>query len=164
MLQLSRKDVANLRLSSIYWRQLPQLYFHHLVLTEMPWLWEILSIASKDMDWHALWLRLSASDGANNLDQEERGFAPAYREQVSATIREELKGHPDFHNELHARLPGVVKMTEERVEAEKRSGRWEVKGRVSEIKGLRNRRRIWEDVEEILRRIGELPNEEDWEA
>lgn len=39
--QFSRQDVANLRLVSPAFKQLPQNYFRHLVETEMPWLWEV---------------------------------------------------------------------------------------------------------------------------
>ena len=69
---LSRRDVANLRLASLSFVQLPQTYFHQLVKTEMPWVWEIESLQPNQIDGHELWRKLSAADGGPCKDEEER--------------------------------------------------------------------------------------------
>ena len=82
---LGSKDIANLRLATPVFRQLPTILFRRLFLEDMPWLFEMqdLDVASVNWyDWYCKW----------------------------------------------------------------KSG-WE------DVKGLRNRRRIWRDIEEIVSRI-----------
>jgi hypothetical protein len=43
LFHLESKDVANLRLASHAFRQLPIYFWRHLTLKEMPWLWEAWS-------------------------------------------------------------------------------------------------------------------------
>lgn len=82
---LGSKDIANLRLATPAFRQLPTILFRRLLLEDMPWLFEVkdLNVASVDWyDWYCKWKSC----------------------------------HED-------------------------------------VKGLRNRMRIWRDVEEIVKRI-----------
>lgn len=82
---LGSKDIANLRLATPVFRQLPTILFRRLFLENMPWLFEVrdLDIARIDWyDWYCTW---------------KNGWG--------------------------------------------------------DLKGLRNRRRIWQDVEEIVTRI-----------
>lgn len=88
---LGSKDIANLRLATPAFRQLPTILFRRLLLEDMPWLYEMkdLEVASVDWyDWYCKW-KLCCED----------------------------------------------------------------------VKGLRNRRRIWRDVEEIVRMIQGLRKE-----
>ena len=91
----SSKDIANLRLASRAFRQIPIIQFRRFVIEEMPWLWEAVDFPIAETDWYRL-----------------------YR---------------------------MVKFC------------W------VDLKGLKNRRRIWKDVEEIVRRIGNIEWEEDEE-
>lgn len=74
---LERRDVANLRLSSKAFSQLPQTYFRQLIEKEMPWVWELHDTHSgtepkRGIDWFALWNKLSASDGGDCVDEQKR--------------------------------------------------------------------------------------------
>lgn len=88
---LGSKDIANLRLATPVFRQLPTILFRRLFLEDMPWLYKMkdLDVASVDWyDWYCKW----KSDG-------------------------------------------------------------------EDLKGLRNRRRIWRDVEGIVSRIQKFRKE-----
>lgn len=63
--QISRQDVANLRLVSPAFEQLPQTYFCQLVETEMPWLWEVSNLPKHQIDFYRLWCRLHEADGGS---------------------------------------------------------------------------------------------------
>ena len=83
--KLSSKDIANLRLVSRAFRQLPKLLFMKLLREDMPWLWEVEDYDAGNTNWFSLYQM--------------------------------------------------------------------VKGCWLNIKGLKNRQRIWKDVEEVVRRI-----------
>lgn len=112
---LSRRDVANLRLTSKIFSQLPQSYFRQLIRKEMPWLWELDEMQSGEkaqrgnIDWYSLWCKLSVADGGDRQDEVDRsnGVEPAVDRQ------------------------GL------------------------DIKGLRNRRMIWRDVNMVLDMMAE---------
>ncbi|KAI6844494.1 hypothetical protein KC340_g6380 [Hortaea werneckii] len=70
--RLSRQDVANIRLVSPAFKQLPQSYFRHLVETEMPWLWEVSELPKHLIDFYRLWCRLHEADGGSQEDLHER--------------------------------------------------------------------------------------------
>ena len=83
---LSSKDIANLRLATRAFRQIPHLQFRRLLLEDMPWMWEVEEIRTGEVaDWH----------------------------QLYCAIKFDWAG----------------------------------------LKGLQNRKRIWNDAEEIVRRI-----------
>lgn len=71
---LERNDVANLRLCSKVFSQLPQSYFRQLIWREMPWFWEIdeLQASRRGIDWYSLWNRLAVADGGDCSDEEAR--------------------------------------------------------------------------------------------
>lgn len=162
---LDTRDVANLRLSSRPFRQLPQSYFRRLVLDEMPWVWEVSSLAdpARDTDWHQLWLRLCGADGGVCKDEEERSWLRDVRARALQRVQDELKakgwdwGNPEFHEKVQAEAPDYDDQAREEIREAYASGRWPGK-KATELKGLRNRRRVWRDVEEILRRI-EIKNQ-----
>ncbi|CAD6584366.1 MAG: hypothetical protein ASARMPRED_001748 [Alectoria sarmentosa] len=83
---LGSKDIANLRLATPVFRQLPTLLFRRLLLEDMPWLFEVKDLDMARIDWYE-WYCTWKNGGGGDL------------------------------------------------------------------KGLRNRRRIWRDVEEIVSRI-----------
>ena len=82
---LGSKDIANLRLATPVFRQLPSILFRRLIFEDMPWLFEVKDLDVARVDWYDCYCFSKLACGA--------------------------------------------------------------------MKGLRNRRRIWRDVEEIVRRI-----------
>lgn len=111
---LEGRDVANLRLTSKIFSQLPQSLFKELIRKEMPWVWEMDDLQSGEkvkhgIDWYLLWCKLASADGGNCSDEADRskGVQPA-------VDRTEL-----------------------------------------DIKGLRNRRMIWRDIDMVLDMMAE---------
>lgn len=152
-------DVASLRLASAAFRQLPQSYFHGLVLRNMPWIWEAQTLARSDTDWHKLWCQLSSADGGSLQDEQEREWLRKTRRAAYLRVREELKtrdiswGNPEYHKTFNELKPNFDDEADAEVKKAYAEGR--IKGKKgTEINGLRNRRRIWRDCEEIVRRIG----------
>ena len=88
---LGSKDIANLRLATPVFRQLPTIMFRRLLLEDMPWFFEVKDLDVAKYDWYEFYCALKSS--------------------------------------------------------------WK------DLKGVRNRRRIWRDLEEILRRIDEFRKE-----
>ncbi|CAJ2505972.1 Uu.00g001020.m01.CDS01 [Anthostomella pinea] len=159
---LDRSDVANMRLASRGFGQLPQTYFHQLISFDMPWLWEVEFMKDKIMDWHALWRKLSAADGGSDVDDKERKrwhdtLAEKYaglqeevnRESLAYASVEWFKRWDTIHDEALAETEAIDEV-----------GMWPAR-KTGELRGLRNRRRIWGDLEEIMRRIARLPPDEE---
>lgn len=93
---LESQDVANLRLCSRTFSQLPQTYFKHLIGRKMPWVWELhdnhsVSETKRGVDWFSLWNQLSASDGGSCADEKERA-ACVGDESHSYDGKVEIKG------------------------------------------------------------------------
>ena len=88
---LGSNDVANLRLATPVFRQLPTILFRRLILEDMPWLFEVKDLDAAKVNWYDCYCTVKSS--------------------------------------------------------------W------MDLKGLRNRKRIWQDVEEIVTRIENLRKE-----
>ena len=88
---LGSKDIANLRLATPVFRQLPTILFRRLFLEDMPWLFEMGDLDVASVDWYEWYCKWKSDWG--------------------------------------------------------------------DLKGLRNRRRIWRDVEEIVSRIEKFRKE-----
>ena len=85
---LGSKDIANLRLATPVFRQLPTIMFRRLLMEDMPWLFEVEGLDVAKFDWYEFYCAMKSSS--------------------------------------------------------------------KNLKGLRNRKRIWQDLEEIIRRIDDL--------
>jgi len=166
-LYLARSDIANLRLASASFRQLPQLYFQNLVRTEMPWIWE-LDTSEGRCDWYMLWCKLHAADGGAGMDEKERQWLEDVRRRkldALDKVQEEYrksKSRPrtlDLKEDRKRRVKKVEEEADAEIKAGYESGMWPPRT-INELRGLRNRRRIWEDLEEIVRRISALPPDE----
>ena len=56
--QLSARDIANLRSVTPAYRQLSMSVFRHLILHEMPWLWEARYLPVGSTDWYFLYTKM----------------------------------------------------------------------------------------------------------
>ena len=164
LMLLDPKDVAALRLASASFMQLPQTYFRHLIKTAMPWFWEIDDLQGQPVDWAKLWSRLSCSDGGAGLDEQQRDFElktlsgvrrfEAWRAEINELGID--RTNPKYMELWTQRNEEAETEADEINRKVRETGRWSTKREMTEIKGLRNRRRIWGDVEEILNRIERL--------
>jgi hypothetical protein len=166
MLQLPYRAVANLRLASHSFCQLPQAYFRHLIITEMPWFWEIESLRPKQVNWHKLWCSLSAADGGSQADERERKWLDYAKHPRSGTwdwLIGEMSEDERMRYDIQPRsCPGEAypdskdmerRLAPLRKERLKTGRHWP---KFTELKGLRNRRRIYGDVQDVLHEISGL--------
>ncbi|CAM1502624.1 Fc.00g074000.m01.CDS01 [Cosmosporella sp. VM-42] len=168
MLNLSFKDVANLRLASRAFRQIPQSLIYNLTLCETPWLYEA---------WSSLPISFWATTTAKILKKEAESvnYKMMRVREVLQVLRQEaarLDDEPGYNEEA------IDAVKQQLAELEKESLRptasppllipsetdwyrlWtELNRNFEKLPGLRNRRRIWEDCEEILYRIGQRREE-----
>lgn len=154
----SRVDIANLRLASRAFRQLPQRLFRDLLLHHRPWLWEA-------------WCDLSYSHWSNTsakaLKKQEEKWQ-ARQEIIDHSLGVLNADDPDNEAAMAALRAQADEITAERAEAcvSVAAGRlaenetdwygvynWLQRPKPKWPKGLRNRRRIWQDCGYILDRI-----------
>ncbi|KAI9046062.1 F-box protein [Aspergillus affinis] len=143
---LGSRDIANLRLASRAYEQLPVGLWYRLIREEMPWLWEAWDETERGHR-PSLWTSVTAN-GARLLNQR--------RQHYTRVLREE--GHVDnLDDALDYLLPWPESATPSH-KLPRGQTNWyqlytEVKRNWPQLKGLRNRQRIWEDVDEIIYRI-----------
>lgn len=163
---LDHLDVANLRFVSKSFRQMPQTYFRSLVLNEMPWLWwDIESLPPKKVNWYELWCRLSAADGGSQSDAVERNLFKSveyrgYQKAFAALTqeeREQVKNSDDCDSEKVKFTREGGERIKEIIQKRPASGRLP---KSTEIKGLRNRRRIYNDLLQFMRAIAVLQDQD----
>ncbi|KAI6796882.1 hypothetical protein KC363_g3038 [Hortaea werneckii] len=162
--QLSRRDVANLRFVSPAFKQLPQIYFRHLVEAEMPWLWEVSDLPKHQIDFYRLWCRLHEADGGSQQDLQEREWLEETPEKKLMALFRELKSGETsaFTAEWAERAPKLREEAEAEIRAGYENGMWRRKP-TNVLLGLRNRRRIWQDLDIIVQMISELDSASDEE-
>ena len=162
--RLSRRDVANLRLVSPAFKQLPQIYFRHLVETEMPWLWEISDLPKHQIDFYRVWCRLHEADGGSQLDLHERQWLEQMPKRKRSALLDELESKgisassplpPKSLPKFDKWASKLKEEAEAEVQAGSENGMWQRKP-ANVLLGLRNRRRIWQDLEVIVQMISEL--------
>ncbi|KAI0377712.1 hypothetical protein F5Y04DRAFT_284578 [Hypomontagnella monticulosa] len=140
---LSRQDTASLRLASRSFRRLPQVYFRFLVKSEMPWLFEILDDRAADIkyDWYKLFSAIHSSENSGIFwDKEDEEFG----DWLFRAVRRYYNSHDEA---AWARFQGmayidryVMKIASGESPAREDPG----------FRGLRNRKRIWNDLEKIF--------------
>ncbi|KAH9215998.1 hypothetical protein DL95DRAFT_363708 [Leptodontidium sp. 2 PMI_412] len=124
--RLSPRDIANLRLASRSFRQLPKQIFKQFIMEEFPWFWEIDEVRA---DVEAHYQKSFTEEYGEDLDLLEGVIPPAW----FAFVKERMEGKPMDINWY--RVYKQLKVME--------------KGSL----GLRNRARIWSVAEEVVGRI-----------
>ncbi|KAF1950717.1 hypothetical protein CC80DRAFT_426304 [Byssothecium circinans] len=158
---LPSQTIANLRLSSRTFRQLPILLWRDLLLTEMPWLWEVWS---DDVPY--IW---ATTTYTAVVEHEQTGKElQDWLEKSRAVIKEEM---PDIFNEWDTDVRKVLSKRVGYLEAGRAEAlrtmvtglpvaktNWyrlytDIVRNWGDLKGLWNRERIWRDVGEIVRKL-----------
>lgn len=160
LFQLNRRDVANLHYASRSFGELPQQYFQRIVKTDMPWVWETKQMIPANVDWHKLWCALSRADGGANEDEAHRqwlqdsNFALTRERYVLAGLSDDERykypilqsmGDKDSLNEEQEVAIAEI--------ASQRKAEGKHRPKHTQIHGLRNRRRIYNDISKILDRL-----------
>ncbi|KAK2810650.1 hypothetical protein FQN50_002690 [Emmonsiellopsis sp. PD_5] len=134
--QLPSCDIANLRLASRAFRHLPIYVWYHLVRKEMPWLWEAWGEEECNNHTPSIWTMNTAADLSRIMNESPKNINEITAADILASgtaIPEQIKLPRDKTNWYQLYV--------------------EIRRNWSQLKGLRNRERIYKDVEEIIRRI-----------
>ncbi|CCD47847.1 hypothetical protein BofuT4_P113510.1 [Botrytis cinerea T4] len=127
--ELGSKDIANLRLVSRAFRQLPQQLFRDLLVKELPWFWEIDQIQQRKMEiFRKMLLERHGEDLAGLNERNDSEYVQFFKDCIA------MKS-PSF---VWKRVYDQVKRLQ--------------KGNL----GVRNRVRVWGLAERIVERIGHL--------
>lgn len=163
---LASADIANLRLASRTFRQLPILLWRQLLLKEMPFLWEVWS---NDIPY--IWATTTYDD-AVKYDEEEDEIGLWCR-RAGAIIRDNLPEIFDawdadvtkmWSQRAHFREAGQAAALEEIVTGlPPFNTNWyklylEITKNWKELKGLQNRRRIWKDIGVVVKQLDRYTN------
>ncbi|KAL9623435.1 MAG: hypothetical protein Q9160_002328 [Pyrenula sp. 1 TL-2023] len=157
---LSSPDIAHLRQCSRAFYQLPISLWHHLLIQERPWLWEAHA-SSPPSFWTLVSARLlKARQEAKDVYEDQLQI---YRDAIQSEMPELLddwkRAEPSYEEVAEPlevpKLPTLLP---------KDKTNWYLVYRNltihgEELKGLRNRQRIWTDVAEIVRRIQKYRDE-----
>ncbi|KAF4972009.1 hypothetical protein FSARC_1339 [Fusarium sarcochroum] len=144
LLDLDTWDIANLRLASRSFRQLPRLLFYYLALRELPWLYEA-------------WTSLPLSFWATTTASEQKTLQRALKDAQSALAfndSDEVKKEcqrkvKELKEKISARPTTPVTLLD-RHKTDWYRLRIELTQKWAAMPGLRNRRRIWEDCQTIM--------------
>ncbi|ETS87757.1 hypothetical protein PFICI_01585 [Pestalotiopsis fici W106-1] len=159
---LGSKDIANLRLASRSFHQLPQSVFRTLTLRELPWLWEAWSSME-----YSKWAYHKPSELLPTYERRE--IRDEFLSRAETVLAEEARAVQD-PEPYHAAISALREENAKEEEALKNYPespaplqlhektdwyhlRCELARNHSTLLGLRNRRRIWKDCEEILNQI-----------
>jgi hypothetical protein len=167
---LSSRDIASLRLASRTFCQLPVGYFQKFLWRECPWLWEAWPTGAKPHSSpYAKWAFLTAGEVGETVRRQEYELAilydycsivkkemPKIGQQIDAAYEAHSEAMRDAHRlefeyeDYEDRKPFYLPPTKTNYFTLYTliTRHWQ------ELRGLQNRRRIWKDCEEILRRIG----------
>lgn len=158
---LPSKDFGNLRIASAAFTEVPQSYFHNRIKREMPWVWEIdsLPLPANEVNWFGLWTKLASADGGSYEDEKKRVWARRQLRQLKDRVERMIDGEETGENQAGMYEQAMESGKEhimKQFRALKDVGMWKNDKKATELRGLRNRRRIYCDVEEMLTRIREL--------
>jgi hypothetical protein len=160
---LSSPDVASLRLATRAFQQLPISLWYTLLRREMPWLWEVWS-DHKPSFWTALEVP-QIKAGAEDREEYEEDIMirrNVIRQEMPEALEEWDKGESPYagvdQKAEAAKFASTIEMLP------RNRTNWyvlyrEIVKNWGELKGLRNRERIWGDVEDIVKQIKGLRSE-----
>lgn len=160
-------DIANIRLASRCFRQLSQGFFRSLILRDMPWLWEAWSSME-----YSIWANTKASElkkrdkqhveRITEIEHALKVLAEEAHDSGDESINQNavsaLQRLADDERSKSIPLPTPAPL----LDADKTD--WyllltKMARTGTRLLGLRNRRRIWKDCEEILDRIDRYRDE-----
>lgn len=144
---LGSSDITSLSIASRAFTELPNSVWYRLVRREMPWLWEAWD-ESECIHNPSLWTNFTTAEiksvirARSTYAETLRG--DSYTEQAAERVAE-------CRFPLSVIMPGQVKLP--RTNTDWRSVLVQIQLNWDKLKGLRNRQRIWVDVEEVVRRV-----------
>jgi hypothetical protein len=166
---LDSRAITNLRLASRAFRQLPISLWYRLLRQEMPWLWEVWS-DEKTYFWATLTARaIKAIPSVNEKVSEEflkelQTYRNVIRSEMPSLLEAWRAVEPDINQVLGPPGCSWPPAVPAPVRLPFTGTNWyqlytDITRHWGELKGLQNRRRIWKDVEEIVRGIAKERDE-----
>ncbi|RAK74662.1 F-box protein [Aspergillus fijiensis CBS 313.89] len=141
---LDAADITRLRAASRAFTHLPNGVWYRLVRDEMPWLWEAWD--NSEIEHTPSWWTTVNANEVKFVNDTRNHYAKVLG--VKPTDQDDLV---DYLVPWPVVVPEQVRL--ERANTDWHRVFFRVKSQWVQLKGLRNRRRIWGDVEEIIRRI-----------
>jgi hypothetical protein len=140
---LDSTDLTNLRAASRAFTTLPNGVWYRLVRQDMPWLFE--AWVEEIQHTPSFWTTMTAN---------EIKYVDNVRQRYFNVLQDEHMAQDGILDDLMAR----AREGPDQVRLSRASTNWhkvytQIKAKWARLKGLHNRQRIWEDVEEIIRRI-----------
>ncbi|KAJ5601075.1 hypothetical protein N7510_010609 [Penicillium lagena] len=144
---LGSHDIANLRLASRAFHQLPISLWHRLIREEMPWVWEAWD-ENENNHSLSLWTSITANEMQMLCKLRKHYFSVlgdgSQDAILDGKIIDEMLSWPPA-------IPSQIKLPRAKTNwYEVYSG---ITRNWDQLKGLQNRKRIWKDVDGIIRRI-----------
>ncbi|THC96688.1 hypothetical protein EYZ11_003843 [Aspergillus tanneri] len=140
---LGSRDIANLRLASRAFEQLPVSLWYRLVRDEMPWLWEAWD-ETECIHVPSIWTSVTGTDVQMFFTRRQR-----YASALSDMCKEiNVEDAVDSLLPMPMTAPRQLRLPREQTN-------WyqvytQIKRHWGQLKGLQNRQRIWRDVEGIM--------------
>jgi hypothetical protein len=163
---LSSKDIASLRLASRVFSQLPVSYFQSLLQRECPWLWEAWPTRlHPEQGSYPKWAFMSTAEVVETSERQAKDFAildnycqmvkediPESSPVIDAAYEAQFLAIQDAHrlqNDSEDSKPFYLPPTKTNYFTLYTliTRHWQ------QLRGLQNRKRIWKDCVEILRRV-----------
>ena len=148
-------EIASLRLASCL-NHIPVSSWREPLQEEMPWLWEVWDPTHPTSFWATTSVPTLVKEMLRREDVEKKlNEQRAIIEDEMPEILEQWWEEHKVEHKPYALCPELSLATELPKPAKWNHCRlyYEIKTKWEELKGLRNRERIWTDVQEILRRI-----------
>ena len=154
---LPSRSIADLRLVSRAFSQLPISMFHRLICEEMPYMFEAWSD-----DHISKWTKLHPLDfkeereGNEKLQLELDVYRDAIRNEMPEILQMWLDAEPSYRDLVPYQEPVAITETMTRLPPKRTN--WyilyrEIVKHWKDLQGLQNRERIWASCEEIVRRM-----------
>jgi len=170
---LENRDIANLRLVSRTFHQLPMKFFYDLVRSEMPWLWEVWGSNDPRPVPYSYWACIDVRDLAKaTIDYENQRrstteYVSTAAEELPELREELLRRRKEWEDEHASRFLERMYKGKEPTQFPASKMNWytlycEIKKNWSNLQGLKNRARIWTDCGNILRLIADSRDQGDF--
>ena len=144
-----------MRLSSRAFTHLPISFFRRLVLDEMPWLYEAWSSETKPYYWATVVARdlLDEKRERAKFDQELKRRREIIQDNEPQIYDEFVANEPEWKSPEHRECPEMLDMGP--ITLPRAKTNWyklfcDIRSNWSQLKGLRNRERIWKNVNEVV--------------
>lgn len=160
--RLDSQDIANLRLSSRAFRQLPLALFYRLIRREMPWLFEVWD-PEPPLFWTALTEKdISAEEEKwqSTMSNKVHYYRDVIHDEMPELWNDWVAAEPEKEQLCLWRKRALEKVSKNHVSLPQEKIDWYqlyygIRKHWNDLKGLQNRERIWKEVGDIVNQIAE---------